>query len=238
MPITATAQQILTAAGQELGLAVGEIGILQVGDTGIQGLALLNSLGDDLVRVYDWEFLQFSNNFSGDGNTSAFPMPADFARVVNQTQWAKNMKRPMQGPLTAQQWGWTQYGIVSVGVFYKYRILLNKFNIFPTPGIGESFAFAYISKNWVLDPLTGNYKDQITAGTDVPIFDRRLMVNGLKLRLWGQKGFDTSALAREFDFVLANEKGQSNAAQEISLTGNLDTFYLNPITNVMDGDWN
>lgn len=238
MPILATAQEIITAAGQELGLEVGTIGVLQTGDNGVQALALLNSLGDDLVRVYDWQFLQFTNTFSGDGVTSAFPMPANFARVVNQTEWAKNMKRPMQGPLTAQQWGWTQFGIVSVGVFYKYRILQNKFNVFPTPGVGEDFAFFYMSKNWVESGTTpGTYKDKCSSVNDIPQFDRRLMINGLKLRLWAQKGFDTSALAREFDFVLANEKGQSTGAQQISLSGPIDTFYLNPLTNIPDGNW-
>lgn len=238
MPILATAQEILTAAGDELGLTVGQIGALQTGNTGVQALALLNSLGDDLVKVYDWQFLMFTHRFQGDGVLTSFPMPADFGRTVNQTQWAENMKRPMQGPLTPQQWGWTQFGIVSVGVFYKYRILQNEFAVFPTPGNGEFFDFFYIGKNWVYDPLTSTYKDTITAGTDQPVFDRRLMISGLKMRLWEQKGFDSTKLAQEFQFALDAEKSEGQGAQAISLSGPLDTFYLNPLLNVPDGDWN
>jgi len=238
MPITATAQQILTAAGQQLGLEVGTIGTLQTGQTGDQALALLNSLGDDLVKVYDWQFLMFTKDIQGDGVTSAFAMPTDFGRIVNQTEWAKNMKRPMQGPLTPQQWGWTQYGIVSAGVFFRYRILQGKFTIFPTPSATEKFSFFYISKNWVYDPIGLVYKDAITLGTDVPVFDRSLMITGLKQRLWAQKGFDTSVLSAEFDYQLAAEKGQNQGASEIALAGNIDTFYLNPLNNVMDGGWN
>lgn len=238
MPIPATAQQILTKAGQELGLEVGTIGALQTGNTGEQALALLNSLGDDLVRNYDWQFLMFTAAFNGDGVTSGFTLPADYGRTVNQTEWSASMKRPMQGPLTPQQWGWTQFGIVSVGVFFKYRILQNKFTIFPTPGVGQAFDLFYISKNWVYDPVGLVYKDQITLGTDVPVFDRRLLIAGLKQRLWAQKGFDTSALGREFDYVLAAEQSQTQGAQQICLAGPQDSFYINPFFNLPDGDWN
>lgn len=238
MPIVATAQEIITAAGQELGLEVGAVGTLQTGNTGEMALALLNSLGEDCVRVHDWQFLQFVAGFSGDGVNSTFPMPDDYGRTVNQTQWANNMKRPMTGPLTPQQWGWTQYGIVSVGVFYRYRIHLNEMEVFPAPGVGETFNFYYISKNWVFDPVAQAYKDKITLGTDQPVFDRRLMITGLKQRLWGQKGFDTSVLQREFEFNLNAEKGQSQGAQILNLGGSMDTFYLNPLINITDGGWN
>lgn len=238
MPIPASAQAILTAAGQELGLAVGQIGTLQTGNTGDQALALLNSLGMDLVRSYDWQFLMFTHQVTGDGVLTSFPMPANFGRIVNQTQWSESMRRPMQGPLTPQQWGWTQFGIVSVGVFYKYRILQNEFTVFPTPPNGEKFDFYYISKNWVYDPLTLTYKDQVTAGTDQPVFDGRLMIAGLKERLWAQKGFDTSALSQEFQYCLNAEKSEGQGAQAISLSGPIDTFYLNPLLNIPDGDWN
>jgi hypothetical protein len=59
------------------------------------------------------------------------------------------------------------------------------------------------------------------------MFDRRLLITGLKVKLWAAKGFETRALQEEFQFVLAAEKGQNQGAREISLSGNNEHFYLN-----------
>lgn len=237
MPITATAQEILTAAGAELGIEVGTIGTLQTGQAGVQGLALMNSLGDDLVRIHDWQFLEKAQNYAGDGTTFQFALPANFGRLVNQTEWSSRDRRPMSGPMTPQTWGWAQFGIVATGIFFRYRILDNLFTTFPTAGVGDDFDFFYISKNWVYDPVGLVYKDQITLGTDIPVFDRRLMIAGLKLRLWAQKGFDTTVVQQEFQFVLDTEKAQNQGAPTLSLVGSIDTFYINPLINIPDGNW-
>lgn len=237
MPTMASAQEILTAAGAELGLSIGTIGLQQTGQTGEQALSLLNALGDECVKVHDWQMLEKVAEFTGDGSIVQFDLPADFGRVINQTEWSSRDMRPMSGPMTPQTWGWTQYGIVATGVFFRYRILDNKFTTFPTAGAGETFHLFYISKNWVYDPVSLVYKDKITLGTDQPVFDRRLMISALKLKLWTQKGFDTTALLQEFNYNLKTEKSQNQGASAISLAGPMDTFYINPLFNIPDGSW-
>jgi hypothetical protein len=224
----ATALEIINAACHELGLpSVSLTG--QTGDTlGSQSLALLNALGQELVRVHDWQFLEKIMTFTGDGVADFFPMPADFGRQVNQTQWATKDKRPMQGPDSAQIWSWTQYGVVSAGVFFRYRILGNQYTVFPVPGVGEEFAMYYISKNWVQDqdpPLS--FKDACTKTGDIPLFDSRLLICGLKVKLWGQKGFDTTILQDEFNYMLAAVKAQNQGARVIDLTGVGSHMYIN-----------
>lgn len=237
MPTMASAQEILTAAGAELGLSVGTIGLLQTGQTGEQALAQLNALGDECVKCHDWQMLQKTAEFMGDGSIVQFDLPMDFGRVINQTEWSSRDRRPMSGPMTPQTWGWTQYGIVATGIFFRYMILGNKFTTFPTAGSGESFHLFYISKNWVYDPITQTFKDKIEVGTDQPVFDRRLMISALKVKLWAQKGFDTTTLAQEFNYNLSTEKAQNQGAPQINLSGSVDTFYINPLINVPDGSW-
>jgi hypothetical protein len=138
-------------------------------------------------------------------------------------------------------WSWSQYGIVSVGIYYRYRILDNKYTLFPVAGDGEKFSLYYISKNWVRDGLSPDpqnplYKDHITASSDVPLFDRRLMIAGLKLRFWSQKGFDTTQLAQDFNYALEAEKGQNQGAREINLTRGDEHFFLN-YNNIPDGTY-
>ena len=228
MSNTATADRIINAACQELGLPPVSLNASANDAIGYQSLGLLNALGDELCRVQDWQFLEKAMTFTGDGVSTSFPLPADYGRQVNQTQWSTSQQRPMMGPDSPQVWSWSQYGIVSVGVFFRYRILDNEYAVFPTPGDGEGFALYYISKNWVqdgLNPLV--YKDQVTGPNDIPVFDRRVMIAGLKVKLWAQKGFDTTVLQREFDNMLLAEKGQNQGARVISLAGNDGHLLIN-----------
>lgn len=228
MPNTATADKIINAACQELGLPPVSLNASANDAIGYQALGLLNALGDELARVHDWQFLEKVMTFTGDGVTDSFPMPEDFGRQVNQTQWSTSQSRPMMGPDSPQVWSWSQYGIVSVGVFFRYRILDNEYTVFPVPGAGEEFALYYISKNWVQDGLNPTvYKDQVTGPNDIPVFDRRVMISGLKVKLWAQKGFDTTVLQREFDAMLLAEKGQNQGARVINLSSGGGNVLIN-----------
>jgi hypothetical protein len=225
--MAATAIDIINNACHELGLPTASLNSA-TGDTlGNQSLALLNALGEELTRVHDWQFLEKVMDFAGDGIVDQFSLPTDFGRQVNQTQWATKSKRPLQGPDSAQIWSWSQYGIVSVGIFFRYRILGNKYSLFPVPGAGEEFALYYISKNWVIDQDPPNdLKDRITKTGDIPLFDSRLLTSGLKVKLWAQKGFDTTVLQSEFNFMLDAEKGQNQGARVIDLCGGDSQIYL------------
>src|SRR5688572_13310566 len=191
MAVRASVLTIVNQALQELGLPQVTTTLSALDDeTGFQTLGLMNALGTQLVKVHDWQFLEKVQQFTGDGVQTQFPLPADFGRIVNQTQWASAMKRPMYGPMSAQGWSWVQYGIVSVGVYYRYRILDDLFSVFPALANGENADFFYISRNWVWDPITLTYKDKLENDTDEPVFDNYLMTAGAKFKLWAQKGME------------------------------------------------
>lgn len=236
--ITATAQQIVDRANNELGLTPASIDSGQVAQLGTQSLALLNALGDTLVTAHDWQHLERTHTFTGDGSSSSFELPADFGRIVNQTLWSTNRRMQVGGPMTAQQWGWMQFGIVADGVMYRYRLIDDRLHVFPTPGLDETFSFYYIKKDWVLSTNGITYMDTIESGSDVPQFERGLLVKGLKVRLWAQKGFDTIALAQEFNEELQGQKAQEAGAPVLHLARGVDDYLLNPMRNVTDGFWN
>lgn len=224
----ATAIEIINAACNELGLPTVAINST-TGDTlGVQALALLNALGDELTRVHDWQFLMSTMQFVGDGVADRFPMPADFKRQVNQTQWNTSNRRPMAGPDSPQMWSWNQFGIVAVGVWFRYRILGNEYAVFPVPGVDQTFDLYYINKNWVIDGNPPNEpKSSITLSNDTTLFDDRLLITGLKVKLWSQKGFSTATLQEEFNYVLNACKGQNQGAPVIDLAGGQGHLYIN-----------
>lgn len=235
--IKSTAQVIVNRVTSELGVEDSSLTTGLVTQLGEQSLSLLNALGEDLLRTHDWQFLLETATFVGDGTTESFPLPSNFGRIVNQTAWSTGDRLPMQGPLSPQQWGWVQFGIVSVGVFYRYRILGDELLVYPAPASGAELKFYYVSKNWVLDDDGVTYKDTVENPDDIPQFDRSLLIKGLKLRLWGQKGFDTTILGQEFSFMLEAEKAQNQGSSVISLSGSSDSILIDPRRNVSDGNW-
>lgn len=236
MGTLATAQEIVDRATDELGLARVELISGLMDQVGIQSLALMNSLGEDLVRVHDWQFMEKTATFVGDGFATAFALPSDFGRIVNQTAWSVGQRRPLAGPTSPQKWGWLQMGLVSGDILYRYRILADRLEIFPTPGKDERIKFYYISKRWVLAGDGTGYNDTLVNNTDKPLFDRSLMIKGVKARLWAQKGFDTSVLAREYNDTLQAIKAQDQGAPTIYLSDRGD-FSLISGRNIPDGDW-
>jgi len=234
----ATASEIINTALQELGMGVVNIDAAALDATGWQMIGLLNSLGSEVLRANDWQHLEQVMTFVGDGVNDTFDLPTNFGRQVNQTEWSVSQNRPMQGPVSPQQWAWNKYGIVSAGMFFQYRILRGQYHVFPMPGLGQEFALYYITENWVV--LNGNIFDgsaTVVNSDDVILLDSRLMVAGLKLKFWTAKGLDTTALKSEFEYLLASEKAQSTGAPVISLTGST----VEPLigwNNITDGNWN
>lgn len=232
---------IVNRALQELGLP----SVLSIesesGDrTAFQLAGLINALGSQIAKAHDWQFMEKTAEFEGDGVKTEFDLPADFGRQVNQTQWSSKNKRPMSGPMNAQGWSWIQYGIVSVGVYYRYRILGNKMHVFPTPEPGEKFHFYYISKFWVVNesnPAGPVWRDHIEQDSDIAVFDFDLMVAGAKFKIWSAKGMNSTELAQEFNYLLGAERSQNQGAPVISLDRRFDYLYIN-YRNIPDGGFN
>lgn len=229
---------LVNSALQELGLPQAQtIASAQDDQTGFQCLGLLNSLCEQLSRAHDWHFLESIAEFTGDGVSDSFDLPADFGRIVNQTQWSSAMKRPMVGPVNSQIWSWVQYGIVSVGVYYRYRVIGNKLHVFPKLADGEKINFFYISKNWAINGADSSAKSTIDSDSDKTVFDDFLVIAGLKFKLWAAKGMDSAGLFAEFEFMLGNLKAQTAGAPVINLSGS-STGFLITGNNIPDGNWN
>lgn len=233
---TLTALTLVNRALQEIGLPqVTTIVSSQDDQSGFQALGLLNALGEQLSRAHDWQFLETVAEFTGTGSADAFDMPADFGRIVNQTEWSSSNRRPMYGPVSPQGWSWVQYGVVSVGVYYRYRILGDKFHVFPTLATGEKANFFYINKNWARSAANVP-KNAIDADDDHMVYDDYLIIAGLKYKFWTAKGMDSAGLYSEFMYMMNNLKSQNAGAPVVSLDSRWDSMYISG-RNVPDGSW-
>ncbi len=141
-----------------------------------------------------------------------YTMPVDYDRQIDRTNWDKSKHWEMLGPETAQQWQYIKSGYIATGPRVRYRLLGGYFQIWPGMTTAEYLGFEYVSKYWALD-ATSVSKGSFTVDTDTCIFPDRLMVLGLKLKYREAKGFDTTAIYRDYisqlDIAKANDAGSA-----------------------------
>jgi hypothetical protein len=80
---------------------------------------------------------------------------------------------------------------------------------------GELLGFEYRSKGWAYG-TTGLVQNSMTADNDTCIYPDRVMVLMTKLKYFEAKGFDTTALYRDFLMELEAAVAQDTAAANLS----------------------
>jgi len=142
-----------------------------------------------------------------------YPLPSDFETITDNTHWDKTKHWQMLGPEDAQQWQWLKSGYISTGPRIRWRILGDKFQIWPPYNTQEYLGFEYRSKGWARS-ATDQVKNSFTADTDTTIFDDTVLVLSTKLKYFQIKGFDTTALQQDYfrylNVAKANDKGSAN----------------------------
>jgi hypothetical protein len=89
------------------------------------------------------------------------------------------------------------------------------FQIWPGMNGGELLGFEYRSNAWAYNAL-GVAKTSFTADTDTCVYPDRVMVLGTKLKYFEAKGFDTTALYRDYLAELETAMAQDMAAANLS----------------------
>lgn len=146
-----------------------------------------------------------------------YAMPSGYDRFVDNTQWDKTQHWQMLGPETQQQVQWLKSGFISTGPRVRYYLLGDKFQIWPPLSTNEYLGFDYVSNFWVTATGgTAPTKNGFTEDTDTCIFNDRLMVLALKKKWMEIKGFDTTAVYRDYraqlDIAKANDAGSPTLA--------------------------
>lgn len=159
---------------------------------------------------------------TGDGNGQytfgqvMYTLPSGFDRITDRTQYDKSKRWEMLGPETPQQWQWLKSSYISTGPRIRWRIMGQKFQIWPLTSTNEYLSFEYISSNWA-QSASGAGQTSMVQDSDTCIFPDRLIVLGLKKKYFEVKGFDTSAFQRDYDMQLNIAKANDAGSPTLSL---------------------
>lgn len=157
------------------------------------------------------------------GLANAYPLPAGFSNMLDQTGWNRTTRLPLGGPVNAQQWQYLkgrQQGIVFNVLFRPDDDTIRIYPDTNPPGL-QTIAFEYITRFWV--STVGSQEvtdaDVPTKSTDIIFFDPLLMTRRLKLDWLSAKGFDTSAARDDYEDILELVKNADGAAPLLNLRG-------------------
>ena len=144
-----------------------------------------------------------------------YDFPSDYDSIVPRTQWDKSKHWEMLGPESAQQWEWLLSGFISTGPRIRWRLFGNYFQIWPGYSNAEFLGYEYRSKGWAT-ASNGTVKNSFTADSDTCIYPDRLMVLSTKLKYFQAKGFDTTALYRDYIIEFETSVAQNTSAANLS----------------------
>jgi len=145
-----------------------------------------------------------------------YSLPSDYESLVPRTMWDKSKHWEMLGPEDAQQWEWLLSGYISTGPRIRWRLLGAYFQIWPGMSTAEYLGFEYRSKGWAA-AADGTVKNSFTVDTDTCIYPDRLIVNATKLKYFEAKGFDTTAMMRNYLTEMEAAKALDMSSANLSL---------------------
>lgn len=160
-------------------------------------------------------------------------LPMDWLRQVENTEWDRSNRWPLNGPVSPQDWQSFKSGIVYAGPRLRFRIAGNTIQLNPPPETAGLLSMEYVSENWIV-AQDGFTKAQFTADTDSAVFDESLLVEGLKLRWNKAKGFAFDE--KSFKDLLETCLAQNKSTPVLSLAHQCRSVLLGP-ANVPDGNW-
>lgn len=177
---------------------------------------LVNEVATDAMEYRDWQALTRIYDLTGDGTTTAFPLPADYDRMLIDSEI-------LDGP--SWLFGFTHIADMNQFIFLRERgfqptpggwsIFGDMLNFVPTPSANQTATFPYITKNVVR--ISGgnvsNDKPSFTDDTDSFLLPERLLTLGLVWKFRQNKGLmregDDTAYADALSFYGAKDGGSN-----------------------------
>lgn len=154
-----------------------------------------------------------------------YPLPSDYDRQIDRTHYDKSKRWEMIGPETPQQWQFLKSAYISTGPRIRYRIMANKFQIWPIIGTPEYLGYEYISNAWVTSS-SGASKSLFSVDTDTCMFGDRLMILALKRKYFAVKGFDAGQFSIDYQNELDRAKADEAGSATLSMAPRLSQVLI------------
>lgn len=202
----------------------------------IQLLSIMEEEGQEQATRYPWESLQTETTFvtlatQVQGSLSTIAPGFDY--IVNDTIWNRDLRRPVYGPKSQQDWQQAKAMQIN-GPFNSFRIIGDVINFYPVPVAGQTCAFEYISRDW-LNTSVGGTSPIVTNDADTPRISDEIVTLGTIWRWKAAKGLDYSEDYNKYERRLMDAMGRDAGKARLYMNG--AQFEILPVVAVPWGSW-
>lgn len=190
-----------------------------------QVMAILEEEGNDLAGRGDWNELTFQATHT----TTAAEDQGDidsiatngFRYIKNDTFWDRTLQEPVYGPVGDKDWQAIKATNVT-GPKYQFRIRGGHLLANPTPTAGHTWAFEYVSWNWILGADLTTYKQYFTLDTDTLLLPEEILTLGLRWRWKKEKGLEYAEDFRTYEAAVKDALGRDGGKRTLNMGGEND----------------
>lgn len=178
----------------------------------------MREAGRDLLRD-EWPELIFEHSFNTASGTTEYALPASpsLDRIINDTAYDRSQFDKLFGPISYEHLSRERHdGITRAEIVQSWRLgtdasRVKRFVFTDDPGGTFEVRYFYATKQWLHEPSSG-YVEDITADTNIPLFDDYLFELETKWRVLRALGLpygDEALSARQVrDERLARDNGR------------------------------
>jgi hypothetical protein len=178
-------------------------------------LALANEMVQRIgYDTRDWTGLTEIQTFTGNGTVTAFPMPANFKRMLKTSEvWrSDSMSAPMRFIADPDEWLQRRMR-VHADTRGEWTIQKKTMLIYPAMAAGVTANFMYLSRNLVqLSSGGGGVGDVFMADNDTGILDERMLKLGMIWQWKANKGAPYAEDMGSYSDALTNNMGSDRPA--------------------------
>ena len=215
---------IINNAADRIGIPHPSAVVLSTDQQALRLLGYANQEGKELARKYDWQVLTKEVTFSSTAtavqtDSGATVVPTDFDRIKDGTFYNRTEKREVYGPLSPEEW---QYSASVVSRVFVEAFRFRGDQLLMTPGdtSGDTIAFEYLSKKWVVQ-ADGTATAAWTADGDTSILDEELITLGVVWRFKAAQGFDYAEEFRTYEMQCAARYMRDKGARVLNMGGGI-----------------
>ena len=201
------------------------------GDPNIQLMVTAANLASlEMLNTYEWSTLTKMASIDvfttappspGQATETAFDLPGDFYRFIDQTQWNAAMRFPAVGPVSPQ--GWMTYMVFPISANFTLTWQMREGKLWflnAPPSPGQAFRFMYLSRALVRDADDPDlYKNVANKNGDTFMLDGVLMTLLTRVKWLESKGFDSGSAVRDFMLAFDSRIGAQKGANILNMAG-------------------
>ena len=180
---------------------------------------LVQAACDELIQYHDWQALTKVAEIPLTG-TETYQLPSDVQRIIpgsfTYTNGTVLAATAISGSVSPGSYQNLVNPVAAVSANYlTFQQAGDVLKVYPSSLNGGTMKFVYISNKCIFDGTV--YKDSFSQDSDVCLFDSRLVVALVKLKVLQAKGLDSTFAVNDFNFLLEVNKQRDVPAPVLSL---------------------